>query len=160
MATVAGKMNEFETRALDLLRRITRVVEGFDQNSVTNGDTVRGAGSMRNSGPRTRARWGEGQDRTFAAVVEGLIEIGLTEKRLTTSQVIAAAAARPALRQALVAAAPPLKGPADAIDAKRLGKWLSDKAGYVAPGWRLMVDLSNKKKPRWYLVRAEGNGAF
>ena len=73
---------------------------------------------------------------------------------------IAAAAARPALRQALVAAAPPLKGPADAIDAKRLGKWLSDQVGHAALGWQLMADRSNKKKPRWRLERAEGSDAF
>jgi hypothetical protein len=153
-------MTEFETLALDLLMRITRAVEALDQKSVTNADGVRGAGSVRNSGPRKRVRWGEGQDRIFAAVVEGMTEIGLTESRLKTSELITEAAARPGLRQALVEAAPPLKGPADAIDVKRLGKWLSDKVGHVALGWQLMADRSNKKKPRWYLVRSEGSGAF
>jgi hypothetical protein len=152
-------MTEFETRALDLLRRITRVVEAFDQNIVTNGDTVRGASAIRKSGPRKRARWDEDQERIFAAIIEGMIEIGLAESRLKTLELISAAAARPVLRQALAAAAPPLKGPADAIDAKRLGKWLSDKVGRIALGWQLTADLSNKKKPRWYLVRAARNGA-
>jgi hypothetical protein len=147
-------MTEFETLVLDLLRRITHAVEAPDQKSITNVEAVRG--SVRTSGLRYRVRWGEGQDRIFAAVVEGMIEIGLTESRLKTSELIAEAAARPALLHALVAAAPPLKGPADSIDVKRLGKWLSDKVGHVALGWQLMADRSNKKKPRWYLVRAEG----
>jgi hypothetical protein len=153
-------MTEFETQVLDLLRRITRAVEALDQNGVNNGDTVRAASLARKSGPRNRMRWGEDQGRIVTAVITEMIEIGLTESRLGTPELIAAAAARPALRQALVAAAPPLKGPSDAIDAKRLGKWLSDQVGHVVPGWQLMADRSNKKKPRWYLERAEGSGAF
>jgi hypothetical protein len=153
-------MTEFATQVLDLLRRIARAVEAPDQKNVTDANAVQGAGLVRNSGPCNGVRWGEGQDRIFAAVVEGMIEIGLTESRLKTSELIREAAARPALRQALVAAAPPLKGPADSIDVKRLGKWLSNKVGHVVLGWQLMTDRSNKRKPRWYLVRAEGSGAF
>jgi hypothetical protein len=133
-------MTEFESEVLRLLRDIAD-------------------GLVRASRPRGAVRWTDAED-LFAAVVKGMVELGLTHSRLRTHQLIAAAADRPALREAFVAVAAPVEGPADAIDPLRLGKWFSDREreNQVVTGWRLMVDRSNRRKPRWYLARAGGEG--
>jgi|SRR6516162_8867953 hypothetical protein len=149
-------MTEFEEALLarldridGLLQRIARAAEA-DLREVAD-----------NSHASSRGRWGRESERAaqnFATVVEVLIEVGLTRARLKTAEIVAAVADRPQLRQALAAVAQPLSGPPDAVDVQRFGIYLGDHEGECAHRRRLVVDRSNQRRPRWYLVHAEGTG--
>ncbi|MFL5266979.1 MAG: hypothetical protein ACJ8AH_10355 [Stellaceae bacterium] len=77
--------------------------------------------------------------------------IGVGKDRATlTADVIEKAAHSSALREALLAVAQQRFGEGR-IDPKALGKWLSAQEKNIAAGGKLMVDRSNKARPRWYL---------
>jgi hypothetical protein len=58
----------------------------------------------------------------------------------------------PDLREALLDVARDRRG--DAIDARRLGKWLSSNADNIADDLKLSIDRGDVHRPRWVLRAA------
>jgi putative DNA primase/helicase len=59
----------------------------------------------------------------------------------------------PRLREALLDVARNQRG--DAIDPRRLGRWLSSNADNIADGLKLIVDRGDEQRPRWVLKKSE-----
>jgi hypothetical protein len=148
-------LTEFEDAILVRLDRLEALLQRIaDAVEADRGVEIVGNGE----GP-SRGRWNEVEAQNFAAIIDLLIEIGLTAgPRLTSAEIVARVGDRSRLRQVLTMVAGPRDGAADVIDVKRLGKYLSDRESWRADGWQLVADRSNKRRPRWYLIRPEGFG--
>jgi putative DNA primase/helicase len=66
---------------------------------------------------------------------------------------LSGAPVHPGLREALLDVARNQRG--DAIDPRRLGKWLSKNADNIADGLKLTVDRGDESRPRWVMKKAE-----
>jgi putative DNA primase/helicase len=77
--------------------------------------------------------------------------IGVGKNRAAfTAEIVEKAAHSPDLREALLAVAPQRFGDGK-VDPKALGKWLAAQEKNIAAGCKLMVDRTNKARPKWYL---------
>jgi putative DNA primase/helicase len=77
------------------------------------------------------------------------------DQRYTTKEIIDKAAAKDALREALLAVAPKRYSPERQIDPKILGKWLSAHKGTIAAKCKLSVYGNDASRPYWYLTFAQ-----
>jgi hypothetical protein len=128
--------------------------------------------SMRDSDPVAIARadvfaaWADELGIDILDVGNGVVE----RKRYQTADLIALAERshsgadengnvtdimdHPKLHRALLAVAAGSGLRASRIDNGRLGYWLRGQQGRVSEGVKLLVDRSDKKRPRWYLAEA------
>ena len=107
-------------------------------------DPVATMETLRNEDPR-------GADR-HALFDAWKLAIGVGRDRaVLTAEIVDTFAARDTdLRDALLAVAPQRLGEGK-IDPKALGKWLSSQEKNIAASCKLMVDRTNKARPKWYL---------
>jgi putative DNA primase/helicase len=110
----------------------------------------------------TRARDADPVRQTRAAVFSAwAAELGINEARLVGELINAAEAyntftgtmQRPELQAALLAIAE-TRGQVGRINHERLGRWLSRNENTVGAGFKLTVDRSDQRRPRWRLVAA------
>lgn len=85
-------------------------------------------------------------------VFEAIATAGLLERPVMTKDIIKAAYGS-ALRNTLLQYFSQWNG--DDIDPARFGNWLHQNADQIADGYKLRIDRSDKKRPRWLLTDTE-----